>query len=104
MFVTKMALDRRMFLRGVGAALALPLLDAMTPAFAAPSKAIPRLSFMYIPNGINIVQWTPAGSGKEFVFSSTLKSLEPFRERVNVLSGLALHSALRVNRKPGDSV
>src|SRR5580700_11626354 len=102
MFVTKMALDRRMFLRGVGAALALPLLDAMTPAFAAPSQAIPRLSFMYIPNGINIARWTPAGSGKDFAFSSTLKSLEPFRERVNVLSGLALHSADRMGDGAGD--
>src|ERR1700685_1575641 len=46
MFITKMALERRSFLRGVGATLALPFLDAMTPAFAAPGKAIPRLSFM----------------------------------------------------------
>src|ERR1700722_12992950 len=102
MFVTKMALDRRMFLRGVGATLALPLLDAMTPAFAAPGKAIPRLSFMYVPNGINIAQWTPSGSGKGFAFSPTLKSLEPFRERVNVLSGLALHSADRMGDGAGD--
>ena len=73
MFITGMALDRRTFLRGIGATLALPLLDAMSPAFAAPRKAVPRLSFMYIPNGINIAQWTPAGSGKEFTFSPTLK-------------------------------
>jgi hypothetical protein len=102
MFITRMALDRRKFLRGVGATLALPLLDAMSPAFAAPSKRIPRLSFMYIPNGINIAQWTPAGSGKEFTFSPTLKSLEPFRDRVNVLSGLSLHSADRMNDGAGD--
>jgi hypothetical protein len=97
-----MALDRRSFLRGVGATLALPLLDAMSPAFAAPRKAISRLSFMYIPNGVNLAQWTPAGLGKEFTFSSTLKSLEPFRDRVNVLSGLALHSADRMNDGAGD--
>jgi hypothetical protein len=84
MFLTKKALDRRMFLRGIGATLALPLLDAMAPAFAAPGKAVPRMSFMYIPNGVNMSQWTPVGTGKEFAFSSTLKSLEPFRERVNV--------------------
>src|SRR6202035_6049980 len=102
MFITRMSLDRRKFLRGVGATLALPLLDAMTPAFAAPGKAIPRLSFMYIPNGINIAQWTPTGSGKDFIFSPTLKSLEPFRDRVNVLSGLALHSAYRMNDGAGD--
>ncbi len=102
MFITKMAMERRTFLRGVGAALALPFLDAMTPAFAAPGKAIPRLSFMYVPNGANMAAWTPSGLGKDFVFSPTLKSLEPFRERVNVLSGLALHSADRMNDGAGD--
>jgi len=102
MFVTKMALERRSFLRGVGAALALPFLDAMSPAFAAPTKAIPRLSFMYVPNGANMAAWTPAGTGKDFAFSPTLKALEPFRERVNVLSGLALHSADRMNDGAGD--
>jgi hypothetical protein len=90
MFIKRIALDRRTFLRGVGATLALP------------QKAIPRMSFMYIPNGINIAQWTPVGSGREFTFSPTLKSLEPFRERVNVLSGLALHSADRLNDGAGD--
>ena len=102
MFIKKLALDRRMFLRGVGATLALPLLDAMTPALSAATKIIPRMSFMYIPNGINLAQWTPVGSGKGFAFSPTLKSLEPFRERVNVLSGLALHSADRLNDGAGD--
>jgi hypothetical protein len=102
MFIPKLSLDRRSFLRGAGATLALPLLDAMTPAFAATRKAIPRMSFMYIPNGINIAKWTPAGSGKDFTFSSTLSSLEPFRDRVNVLSGLALHAADRNNDGAGD--
>jgi uncharacterized protein DUF1552 len=102
MFITKMAMERRSFLRGVGATLALPFLDAMTPAFAAPTKAIPRLSFMYVPNGANMAAWTPVGLGKDFAFSPTLKSLEPFRERVNVLSGLALHSADRMNDGAGD--
>ena len=54
MFLPKSSLDRRSFLRGLGATLALPLLDAMTPAFAATTKAIPRLGFMYIPNGVNL--------------------------------------------------
>ncbi len=102
MFLKKVALNRRSFLRGVGTTLALPLLDAMTPALSATTKAIPRLSFMYIPNGINLSQWTPVGSGREFAFSPTLKALEPFRERVNVLSGLALHSADRLNDGAGD--
>jgi Protein of unknown function (DUF1552) len=102
MFITKKALERRSFLRGVGATFALPFLDAMTPAFATPAKRIPRLSFMYVPNGANMAAWTPAGSGKDFAFSPTLKSLEPFRDRVNVLSGLALHSADRMNDGAGD--
>jgi Protein of unknown function (DUF1552) len=102
MFITKLSMERRSFLRGVGATLALPFLEAMTPAFAAPTKAIPRLSFMYVPNGANMAAWTPVGAGKDFVFSPTLKSLEPFRERVNVLSGLALHSADRMNDGAGD--
>jgi Protein of unknown function (DUF1552) len=102
MFITKKALERRSFLRGVGATFALPFLDAMTPAFATAAKGVPRLSFMYVPNGANMAAWTPAGSGKDFAFSPTLKSLEPFRDRVNVLSGLALHSADRMNDGAGD--
>jgi len=102
MFITRKSVDRRMFLRGVGATLALPLIEAMTPAFAATRKAIPRLSFMYIPNGANRVAWKPTGTGKDFIFSPTLKALEPFRDRVNVLSGLALHSADRMNDGAGD--
>jgi hypothetical protein len=102
MHITKMALGRRTFLRGVGATLALPFLDAMTPAFASTTKAIPRLGFMYIPNGVNLAQWTPAKTGSAFEFSSTLKALEPFRDRVTVLSGLAHHAADRLNDGAGD--
>ncbi|MEI9814748.1 MAG: DUF1552 domain-containing protein [Acidobacteriota bacterium] len=102
MFLTKKAVDRRLFLRSAGAALALPFLDAMTPAFGAPAKATQRLSFMYIPNGANIAAWTPTGFGKGFTFSPTLKALEPYRERVNVLTGLALHAADRLNDGAGD--
>jgi len=101
-FVTKKALSRRGLLRGASAVVALPLLDAMTPAFAATRKAIPRLVFMYVPNGVNMAMWTPQGTGKGFEFSPTLAALEPFRERVNVLSGLALHAADRMNDGAGD--
>ena len=102
MFISKNPLARRSFLRGLGATIALPLLDAMTPAFAATRKAIPRLGFMYIPNGVNLAQWTPIGSGTEFAFSPTLSALEPFRDRVTVLSGLAHHAADRLNDGAGD--
>jgi len=102
MFLTKKSLRRREFLRGAGAMFALPLLDAMTPAFAATRKAIPRLGFLYIPNGVNQEKWVPTGSGKEFAFSPTLSSLEPFRDRVTVISGLAHHAADRLNDGAGD--
>jgi hypothetical protein len=102
MFLPQISLPRRSFLRGLGATLALPLLDAMTPAFAATTKAIPRLGFMYIPNGVNLAQWTPADAGTGFAFSPTLSALEPFRDHVTVLSGLAHHCADRMNDGSGD--
>src|SRR5258708_38012918 len=101
MFISKNSIPRRSFLRGLGATLALPLLDAMTPAFASTTKAIPRLGFMYIPNGVNLAQWTPAKTGTSFEFSSTLKALEPFRDRITILSGLAHHAADRLNDGAG---
>src|ERR1700719_5310155 len=102
MFIPKRSLPRRSFLRGIGATFALPLLDGMTPSFAATTKAIPRLGFMYIPNGVNLAQWTPSGSGTDFALSPTLSALEPFRDRVTVLSGLAHHCADRMNDGAGD--
>jgi hypothetical protein len=92
MIVTKMALPRRTFLRGLGATLALPLLDAMVPALSAASRTaaapVRRLGFFYIPNGANMERWTPKGEGRTFDFSPILKPLEPFRDRVVVVSGL----------------
>ena len=95
MIVTKRSLPRRTFLRGAGAAMALPFLDAMSPALASPvnSAAKPpiRLGFVYVPNGVIDLngEWTPKGEGTGFEFTSTLKPLEPFRDRLLVLSGLA---------------
>src|SRR5689334_4510548 len=91
MIVTKKALTRRTFLRGMGVGLALPLLDAMVPALAtrAEAKPVVRLGFVYVPNGIIMDKWTPVGDGKDFQFAPTMKPLEPFRERLLVLSGLA---------------
>ena len=59
-FVTKRALPRRTFLRGIGATLALPLLDAMVPALAVTPAARRRLGFVYVPNGVIMDQWTPS--------------------------------------------
>ena len=67
MIIKKMSLPRRTFLRGLGTTLALPLLDAMVPAATAlaktAAKPAPRLGFIYIPNGANMRQWTPARRG-----------------------------------------
>lgn len=97
MIINKMALPRRTFLRGVGASLALPLLDAMVPAATALAKTAaspaPRLGFVYIPNGVIQEQFIPAATGVGFDFSPTLSPLTPFRDRLLVLSGLAHRQA-----------
>ncbi len=89
MIVLKKSLARRTFLRGMGVGLALPLLDSMTPAFTSAAKPIVRLGFVYVPNGIIMDQWTPKKEGVGFDFAPTMKPLEPFRDRILVLSGLA---------------
>ncbi len=92
MIITKMALPRRTFLRGVGATLALPLLDAMVPALSAASRTaaapVRRLSFTYIPNGAINDKWRPVADGTAFELPQTLASLERHRDRLLVLSNL----------------
>jgi hypothetical protein len=88
MVITKMALPRRTFIRGIGATLALPLLDAMLPAMSAAAKTAPRFAAIYCGNGANMNDWTPAGDGANFAFSPILKPLEPFRDRTVVFTGL----------------
>src|SRR5580693_10358703 len=90
MFITKKALKRRTFLRGMGATVALPLLDAMVPALSAGAiKSTPRLGFIYIANGVIQNQWIPATTGRNFELPAILKPLEPVRGHINVLSGLS---------------
>src|SRR5690606_44243 len=94
MFVTKKAIDRRTFLRGAGATIALPLLDSMVPAFAADApKAPPRLGFVYVGNGIVHANWTPRTQGKSFELTPNLKPLVRVRDYLNVLTGLAHREA-----------
>lgn len=107
MIITKKHLERRMFLRGMGAAIALPMLDAMTPALAsaattASTNAGVRLAFAYVPNGVTIKEWTPAATGKDFEFTRILKPLEPFREQMMVLTGLDHHNAEALQDGAGD--
>ena len=93
MIITHKALPRRTFLRGVGAALALPVLDAMVPALSAASKlsvsSPTRLSFVYVPNGMIMDKWMPAIPGAAYELTPVLQPLAPFRDRMLVLSGLA---------------
>jgi len=97
MLITKKHLPRRTFLRGVGVSLALPLLDSMIPAQTLTRKtaaaASPRLGFVYVPHGAIMDKWTPATDGSGFEFPPILKSLEPFRDRLNIVSGCGHRAA-----------
>ena len=88
MMVTKLSLPRRTFLRGMGAAVALPLLDAMVPALSAATTPVKRLGFIYLPNGAVMQSWTPKGEGT-LELSTTLSPLEPYKDQTVVLSRLA---------------
>jgi hypothetical protein len=98
MIITKKALPRRTFLRGVGATLALPLLDAMVPSMTAlaatPAKPVRRLGFIYIPMGSTISQWTPpCPAGRLTELSPTLSSLAPVVDQLTVLTNLEIRNA-----------
>ena len=86
--VTRKSIPRRTFLRGTGAALALPVLDAMTPAFASATTRPIRLGFVEVPNGIMMDKFTPATEGPDFALTPVLEPLAEFRDRMSVLSGL----------------
>jgi len=96
MMIFQKAIPRRAFLRGLGATVALPLLDAMVPAFASAQEAAPTIRFgvAYVPNGIIMNQWTPATEGAGFEITPILAPLAPFRGKILVLSGLAHKTAL----------
>src|SRR5688572_16068010 len=94
MIVTKKALSRRSVLRGIGATVSLPLLDAMVPALTAasrtPAKARMRFAFFYVPNGFYLPHFHPEGQGgTAFQLSPILKPMEPLRDQLVVVSGLS---------------
>ena len=93
MIITKKHLPRRTVLRGLGATLALPLLDAMVPALTASGRTAAagarRMAVVYTPNGMMMPNWTPMGEGSTFELSPILEPLAPFRDQTLVLSGLA---------------
>jgi hypothetical protein len=103
-------LSRRTVLRGMGAAIALPWLEAMAPAASwvdgpgsgkdgAPPK---RMAFLYVPNGVHMADWTPKDGGPGFQIPPTLKSLEAYKDDLLVLTGLAQHNAEALGDGPGD--
>ncbi len=103
-FVMKKALSRRTMLRGMGTAVALPLLDAMIPALApaAASKPVRRFGVAYHPNGVIYDQWLPSGQGSNFELSPTLKGLEPFKDKLVVVTGLFSDQAEALGDGGGD--
>src|SRR5262245_47476927 len=101
MIITKLSLPRRTFLRGAGAAVALPFLDAMVPALSAAPAPAMRLGFFFVPNGVSLVDFHPKGNGgRNFEFSPILKQLEPMREQLTVLTGLS-NRALLTSKEGG---
>jgi len=97
MIITKMALPRRTFLRGMGASLALPLLDAMVPSMTALARTaaepVRRLGFVYIPMGCDIARWTPQGEHTLTELSTTLQSLTPVMDQLTVITNMELKNA-----------
>jgi hypothetical protein len=108
-------IDRRTFLRGVGVAVALPMLDAMAPslclaaeaAAAGPSATGPagfprRMAFVYVPNGVTMHDWRPTGTGTDFTLPRILQPLAPYRSDLCVLSGFAQHNGMALGDGAGD--
>jgi len=102
MIITKKTLSRRTMLRGMGAAVALPLLDAMFPAMAAAPGPVRRLGVVYHPNGVIYDQWLPTGVGADYELSPTLAVLKPFRDKLIVITGLASDEAEALGDGGGD--
>jgi hypothetical protein len=103
MVVFKKAIPRRTFLRGVGATLALPMLDAMTPALTAATTRPIRMAFLQTPNGIFNLrnEWTPKAVGTNWEMTRTLEPLAAFKDRMLVLSGLDSQQAAGLTGEVG---
>ncbi|HUK35648.1 MAG TPA: DUF1552 domain-containing protein, partial [Vicinamibacterales bacterium] len=97
MIVIRKTLSRRTMLRGMGTAVALPLLDAMVPALTALAQTaaapVRRLGVVYHPNGVIYQNWLPKGVGRDFELSRVLAPLAPFRDQLTVVTGLSSHQA-----------
>ena len=97
MIITKKAMPRRTFLKGVQATLALPLLDAMIPAATAlaqtPARAVRRLGYVFVPMGCDHARWTPEGRGALGQLTPCLSPLEPVKEQLTVVTNLELQNS-----------
>jgi hypothetical protein len=104
-FITRKALPRRTFLRGLGATLSLPLLDAMVPAFAAQAnvKAPIRLQYVFIPMGADLGRWTPPGGDTLEALSPILSPLEPVKKHVCVVTNTELQNAYPATHSSSNS-
>jgi hypothetical protein len=102
MMITKKTLSRRAALRGLGASVALPLLDAMIPAMSASPKPVRRLGVVYHPNGVIYDKWLPTGTGTEFELSPTLAGLQKFKDKLIVITGLYSDQAEALGDGGGD--
>ena len=105
MIVTGKALARRTFLRGAGAAVALPFLDSMIPAFATAAttpKPPVRMAFFYVPNGVDLRNWSLGYEGNLDKMSRILQPLEPYRQDINVLGNLTHNAGRALLDGPGD--
>ena len=100
-------LHRRTFLKGLGTAIALPLLESMTPLRAAASavagaKAPTRMAFMFVPNGVNMDEWTPHGEGANFTLPHILEPFSQLKRDILVVSGLTQDKGRANGDGPGD--
>jgi hypothetical protein len=108
MMLTRKHLPRRTFLRGLGTAIGLPFLDAMAPAFAAPSrtpnngKSPTRMAFVYVPNGIVMPEWIPDEEGSGYTMKRTMQPMAAHRDSTMVLTGLTHNGGRALGDGPGD--
>src|SRR6478672_7769315 len=107
MILTRKHVSRRALLRGMGAAIALPVLDAMVPALGAMTKAAQkiapnRMAFVYVPNGIDMRNWRPEGIGHSFNFPKILEPLSALQDDILIFSGLKDQNGNALGDGPGD--
>src|SRR5262245_37654751 len=88
MFISKMKLSRRTVLRGMGAALSLPMLEAMVPALSAVPKPTSRFGVVFVPLGKRPGYWEPKTVGKNFEFNTIMKPAEAFRDHITAVTEL----------------